>query len=285
MMDFRRISTLLPIRSRAIAAALALAAALPAGAQEWSWDAYGIDSYDGAVTLTDDTGASFTATTDPTSVISPSTATSAQPPVIIVQQAGGGVMTLAPPSTTCDASTAYQVRYNELNGQEVCHLYDASGVTAWYWAPIGGGAITLPAGTVMSDGTVFTGSSGVYTTPSDSSGSAQYGCLGTGTGATSTTNGESNTAVLVPLGCNAEAARICGNLTAYGHTDWYLPSKDELNAVLFVNRVAIGGFGSGNYWSSTENNSWTAWYQSFSSGAQGWNYGKDGPFSVRCIRK
>ena len=45
------------------------------------------------------------------------------------------------------------------------------------------------------------------------------------------------------------------------YTDWYLPSKDELNK-LYLNKVVIGGFAGGFpdgfYWSSSEDSSTTA---------------------------
>jgi hypothetical protein len=67
-----------------------------------------------------------------------------------------------------------------------------------------------------------------------------------------------------------------------GYTDWYLPSKDELNK-LYINRVAIGGFESENYWSSTGSGSNLAWYQRFSNAFQN---GTDKSYSarVRAIR-
>ena len=54
-------------------------------------------------------------------------------------------------------------------------------------------------------------------------------------------------------GCSeaGAAARICGDLVLGGYSDWYLPSKDELTQ-LYINRVAIGGFTTYYYWSSTE---------------------------------
>jgi len=79
------------------------------------------------------------------------------------------------------------------------------------------------------------------------------------------------------------AARLCGDLVQGGYSDWYLPSKDELNA-LWVNRVAIGGFVNlQGYWSSTEIDSDSAWYQVFNEGNQG-SGSKFGPLYVRAIR-
>ena len=51
------------------------------------------------------------------------------------------------------------------------------------------------------------------------------------------------------------------------HTDWYLPSRDELNK-LYPNRVAIGGFASTGYWSSSEipGIAKFAWLQRFNNG-------------------
>ncbi len=47
------------------------------------------------------------------------------------------------------------------------------------------------------------------------------------------------------------AAKICRDYTVGGYTDWFLPSKDELNK-LVINKSYIGGFTSGYYWSSSE---------------------------------
>jgi hypothetical protein len=68
------------------------------------------------------------------------------------------------------------------------------------------------------------------------------------------------------------------------YTDWYLPSKDELNK-LYLNRIAIGGFAYSNYWSSSENDNNFAWYQSFNFITTYQDeYGKYGEFYVRAIR-
>ena len=62
------------------------------------------------------------------------------------------------------------------------------------------------------------------------------------------------------------AAKSCRDYRGGNFSDWYLPSKDELNK-LFINKTAIGNFVSSNYWSSSQYNSSMAYYQSFSSGS------------------
>jgi hypothetical protein len=78
------------------------------------------------------------------------------------------------------------------------------------------------------------------------------------------------------------AARICGDLNLNGYSDWYLPSKDELNK-LYLNKAAIGGFSSGLYWSSSESAADHAWYQNFSNGNQATDY-KFYTYVVRAVR-
>ncbi|MBP9649146.1 MAG: DUF1566 domain-containing protein, partial [Paludibacteraceae bacterium] len=67
------------------------------------------------------------------------------------------------------------------------------------------------------------------------------------------------------------AAKVCADysVTVGGVTygDWYLPSKYELN-LLYLQKIAVGGFASAYYWSSTENNISNAWIQAFDSGNQ-----------------
>jgi hypothetical protein len=68
-----------------------------------------------------------------------------------------------------------------------------------------------------------------------------------------------------------------------GYSDWYLPSKDELNQ-LYINKVAIGGFADGYYWSSTELNNYGAWRQLFYNGYQSNYFNKDASSYVRAVR-
>jgi hypothetical protein len=65
-------------------------------------------------------------------------------------------------------------------------------------------------------------------------------------------------------------------------SDWYLPSKDELNQ-MYVNKSAIGGFTSNWHWSSSEFGDGSASIQDFNSGLQDY-YGKLITFSVRPVR-
>ena len=58
------------------------------------------------------------------------------------------------------------------------------------------------------------------------------------------------------------AARLCGDLVLNGYSDWYLPSKDELNQLL-TNQTAIGDVTHHFYWSSSEYSTALAWWSSF----------------------
>ena len=125
---------------------------------------------------------------------------------------------------------------------------------------------------------------GLIAAPSDQ-GYAQWGCYGAGiSGADGTAigTGAQNT-IDIMNGCSTAgiAARLCGDLVLGGYSDWYLPSKDEINQ-LYLNSVAIGGFAP-YYWSSTEYGSNGAWLQYFPSGFQNINVKYDGGY-VRAVR-
>jgi hypothetical protein len=128
---------------------------------------------------------------------------------------------------------------------------------------------------------------GLIAAPSDQSTGAQWGCYGTtisGADGTGIGTGNQNT-IDIMNGCSTVgiAARICGDLVLNGYSDWFLPSKDELNN-LYLNRTAIGGFAAAYYWSSSESNNATAWFQFFYNGNQD-NYGfKDFTYYVRAVR-
>ena len=64
----------------------------------------------------------------------------------------------------------------------------------------------------------------------------------------------------------ADAYTVTVNGVVYG--DWFLPSKGELNQ-MYVNKTAIGGFASVDYWSSSEYDAVIARSQYFLNGVQG----------------
>jgi hypothetical protein len=81
-------------------------------------------------------------------------------------------------------------------------------------------------------------------------------------------------------GTIARAYRGPNNLS-----DWYLPSKDELNQ-LYINRATVGGIATNYYWSSSEVYSLETWYQDFGltiSGRQT-NQAKYQTYYVRPVR-
>ncbi|MEI7668351.1 MAG: hypothetical protein WCI62_05110, partial [Erysipelotrichaceae bacterium] len=101
---------------------------------------------------------------------------------------------------------------------------------------------------------------------------------------TSIGSGKSNTdKIIARYGKNSTyAARIARDYQGGGYTDWYLPSKDELNRLFEATFIS-----ENSYWSSTEVNAHNAWVYLFYVNAywSGASYGKlHGYFFVRAIR-
>ena len=137
---------------------------------------------------------------------------------------------------------------------------------------------------------------------------AEGGCYGTeitgadgiaiGTGGQNTID---RTAVVGGCPTSGIAARLANDLTLGGQDDWFLPSKDELNALCkwafgdTVNAIcnnggsgglsltSVGGFSTFFYWSSSENGGNGAWSQRFLSGSQVGN-GKSSSLDARPVR-
>jgi len=96
---------------------------------------------------------------------------------------------------------------------------------------------------------------------------------------------EQNT-IDIEIGCTTSgtAADICANLSLGGYSDWFLPSKDELNLMYENLKIfRVGGFTDGFYWSSSEYDADLARYQGFGIGSQGYDY-KHESLPVRAVR-
>jgi hypothetical protein len=127
---------------------------------------------------------------------------------------------------------------------------------------------------------------GLIAAPSDQSTGIQWyngSHVTTGATATALGTGNANTNTIVSVqGAGSYAAKLCYDLVLNGYSDWYLPSKDELNK-LYINRTAIGGFAAAIYWSSSEYVNYGAWGQAFYSGGQ-YDFGKGNTYVVRAVR-
>ncbi|MEI6727513.1 MAG: DUF1566 domain-containing protein, partial [Actinomycetes bacterium] len=109
--------------------------------------------------------------------------------------------------------------------------------------------------------------------------------VSTGATATALGTGSANTALIIAAQGTATsyAALVARQYDGGGYTDWYLPSKDELNK-LFLNRAAIGGFlDKGTYWSSSHWDAPTIWVQEFANGAQNHQW-RELPAALRAVR-
>ena len=168
---------------------------------------------------------------------------------------------------------------------------DASGLASWQTSIAG---TDYSVGDFVQGGIVFwvdeSGKHGLVCAKEDQSseywswigGTTDLGVHGDGPFA-----GEMNTMIIIANqggevsgDPNNYAARICADLmiteNSYTYGDWYLPSKEELN-MMYLTKIIIdaiatvnGGsaFTTNEYWSSTENSTYSAFSQSFSSGTQ-----------------
>ncbi|HQH31090.1 MAG TPA: hypothetical protein PK900_09380, partial [Spirochaetota bacterium] len=82
------------------------------------------------------------------------------------------------------------------------------------------------------------------------------------------------------------AAQRCANYTSGAYNDWFLPSKEELNAMYTeLHKFNVGNFyNNGSYWSSSEDDETQSWMQTFdASGAQS-DHAKSEHLRVRAVR-
>jgi len=158
----------------------------------------------------------------------------------------------------------------------------------------GGGTVFYDAGSTKTWGRYL------EFAPTDSAATA-FGCLGSTNDASATVigSGKANSSEISLNPCGpGSAVSVASSLSSGGKSDWYLPSKSELNELCkFVHNqqtvdIAVpcngngdlrSGFSETFYWSSTEVSNELSWYQNFVTGQQ-YSYGKPAVAAVRAIR-
>jgi len=155
----------------------------------------------------------------------------------------------------------------------------------------------LQVGDIYGGGVVFYlgNAGGGLTCALNNQSYSEWGCYGNGiAGANGIAigTGAQNT-IDIELECETPgtAADVCANLFLNGYGDWFLPSKDELNA-MYQNKTTINASAQANggsafttdyYWSSSETTSERAWIHGFHNDVQGYS-AKDYKHYVRCVR-
>jgi uncharacterized protein (TIGR02145 family) len=103
------------------------------------------------------------------------------------------------------------------------------------------------------------------------------------THATSESNGDQNTNQIVSaLGSTVSVAKTCNELDAFGYTDWYLPSKNEVE-LMYIHKDTLNFQWSTPIWTSSETSKDEVWSVDVNTGVSS-EVNKSGYNSVRCVR-
>lgn len=208
----------------------------------------------------------------------------------IIKNINTGEVTITPNgSESIDGNVFYKLmqQYNTIsitsNGSSWSILY--SNAAYFVGQSFGGGIIFYVDGT---------GQHGLISSVSDQSTTdiwSNGSLFETGASATAVGTGQTNTTTIITQqGAGTYAASTCNNLVLNGYSDWFLPSKDELN--LMYTNLASQGLGNFTvngiwYWTSSEVGWNGAWGQRFSDGYQQsvWKTQTGPPaFYVRAVR-
>lgn len=119
--------------------------------------------------------------------------------------------------------------------------------------------------------------------PIDNSTSFRWGISGIFFDATSDSDGEHNTNLII-TSTTSNAAEICASLNSLGFSNWYLPSRNELNLIYENKHKFETNNFSQRYWSSTEFSANRAYSQNFDFGEIS-IMPKNSTYAIRCIRK
>ena len=130
------------------------------------------------------------------------------------------------------------------------------------------------------------GTHGLEAAPVDQSTSASWGCYGVSIPNANNTAlgaGTTNTAAIVNA-CSDDntAAQVADSYVFNGYSDWFLPSKAELD-LLYKNRAVLDGFNQITYWSSSQTDTNFGLSKYIATG-NSLNFLKTTKFSVRAIR-
>jgi TolB-like protein len=145
-----------------------------------------------------------------------------------------------------------------------------------------------PAGGIVfyDKGTFSNGWRYLEAAPLETEFNAQWGVMDTNVNGTTTAigTGKRNTEIIVGQLGISSAAGLCTRLNFNGFTDWFLPSKDELD-LMYKNLKLMGwgGFGNTWYWSSSQFSNSGSWVHRFNDGGQSYYY-KNNTNSVRAVR-
>ena len=172
---------------------------------------------------------------------------------------------------------------------------DANGVGSWAASSGNGCSYSIGQNVPALGGFIFyldiSGCHGLVCAPTDQSSGIQWyngSAIITNSIESGIGMGKGNTQSIIKFqGAGSYAASVCATYTGGAFSDWYLPSRYELNLMWFnvgQGSTNVGGFANALYWSSTENvNASLASYHIFSNGSQGTTT-KSTLYYVRAVR-
>lgn len=192
-------------------------------------------------------------------------------------ECGSGDGTFACQITGLSPSTTYHINAFAMTAKDTAYgylnIFSTLATTSFYIGQNYGGGIIFSI-----DGT---GQHGLIAAPTDQSTGAEWGCFGTAIA--TTVSGQANTnAIVNGCGEGGIAARICDGYTLSIYSDWFLPSKNEIEK-LWLHQDVVPNLSHACYWSSSAADESYAWDYSWGLAGMMVTY-KNQPYYVRCIR-